>query len=60
MKNRRWVFSQMGVSCTHKDINSLIAEIREIEESGMNGDKFELIIKDMPEEEFNKLPEYQG
>ena len=60
MKKRRWKVSQMGVSCTYKNVDSLIEFIREVNEYGMDNDVFELTIMDMTDEEYEAMPEFEG
>ena len=59
-EKRRWVIRQMGVPTVHPNIKTLIEEIEQLNKYGMNGDKFELEIKDMEKEQYENLPEFQG
>ena len=50
---------QMGVSCI-QSLGDALDEVKEAYENAMNRDVIELSFVDMTEEEFSKLPEFNG
>lgn len=57
---RRYIVSQMGVCQTYPNLEVLISDLREMDGTALDCDELLITIKDMTDEEYNMLPEFEG